>query len=1217
MDFATGLPEIVQDSRLDVRFASEGQRRYTIHPQAATRRSRYIEERWIHERVLGQGGQGSVDLQVKDLGRPGTLQQRAVKKIRLQNGEAQQSKMIQRELEAIFKFSQARYSELFVQSYGWFLSDGLIHIAMEYHELGDLQHFLDDSARCPGKRLPEHDAHDISLQVLDALCLMHEQGFSHRDLKPANILIKHQPPNPWWIKLGDFGISKRCGEMSQLTTIGGTPSFMPPELRFHSTRISTRPFAADMWSYGETIYRMLTGQPMFDGDTLLDYWQGRAAFPEEALRRLKTSNNAIEFIKKLVVPESDKRISSEQALHDPWIDVPAPQSHQQPRPNQQEQTLPFRPQPVSDEYSKTWPDNSSTGAQTAKFSSTAASTYSNVWPDEPSTTTTQLRQTTYSSLWADSPSTNPTSYGGSTRMPHQTSSTSIDSSSHSRSASQASTGSIPAHPTSDPSVLGPHHHTLEKCRKLSGKAKAAFKDENYQQAETIYRDVWKIKTRTLGSDHPETTESKMKLAEAMAEQGNNQKLIVAESMHREVWQLRKNTLGSEHRDTLLAEQGLASALSCLDRDDEAEGMFRGVLSAQKKTLGDEHGDTLRTMTGLADLLLHGEENNEETVKEAVDILERVLEIKLEILGAEDDDTALTMRLLSSAYFKQQFFAEAELLSERALQIIQSKYGKDHKKAFGIMHGLAGTLHMQGKAEECEKLMRELVETKTRVLGESEAADMIYELAEHLGTTGKIDEAEQYYRKALRIQKDEEKANHINVPIMEALARLLFGKVEEQEAISLSREAVDIRKKTDGIEHAATLHSMHILGKMMLEASETEGESLAIFEEVISLRQRVLGFEHEDTLQATVDLAHAYSKMGENEKAETTYKKVIWVQRRELGAKHPHTLDTMSRLASFLIKADRMPEAERMLEDVIAGRKEALGESHPDTIESMESLRDVFSEQEKLNDATRVAEKIVELQKDSLGEEHDETMGAMLVLGHMHTRQDEFLKAKLLYQKIIKTMTSNSDRDDEILRLAVLQLVELLHLQGKIEEAEWACQDALQRIAKNKDNTGTDIVQFKESLGQELYEAEIYKIAAKLQREVVKAKSDSVGVENEATLRAMKKLAKSLMGLGDYQRALEFFQEVVDSQETVLGKDHDDTLDTMAGLAEALSKLSRYREQHKVLNELFFRQRARFGSDDERTRHTLNQIKIYEESEAPISNRAETQGGEHVETIEDL
>ncbi|CAH0022282.1 unnamed protein product [Clonostachys rhizophaga] len=950
MDFATGLPEIVQDSRLDVRFANEGQRRYTIHPQAATRRSRYVEERWVHEKVLGQGGHGSVDLQVKDMGRPGTLQHRAVKKIRLQHGEARQSKMIQRELEAIFKFSQARYSELFVQSYGWFVSEGLIHIAMEYHELGDLQHFLDDASRCPGKRLPEHDVHDISLQVLDALCLMHEQGFSHRDLKPANILIKHQPPNPWWVKLGDFGISKRGGEMSQLTTIGGTLSFMPPELRFQSSRLSTRPFAADMWSYGETLYRMFTGQPMFDGDALLDYWQGRSCFPDEGLRRLQTSNAAIEFIKKLVVPESEKRISSEEALHDPWIDAPPLQPHEQSESTQKDQTLPFRPRPVSNENSNI----------------TATSTYSNVWPDEPSATVTQLRQPTYSNLWPDSRSTNPTSYAGSTHAAHQTDLPSINPSTQSRPDSQPSASYSSVHMALG--VPGIYHHTLEKCRKLNGKAETAFKDENYQLAETIYRDVWKIKTRTFGSDHPDTVNSKMKLAEAMAEQGSNQKLIMAESMFREVWQLRKAASGNEHRETLLAEQNLASALSCLDRDDEAEGMFRGLLSAQRRTLGDEHDDTLKTMNGLADLLLNGEENgNEERVKEAAELFEQVLKIRVGALGTEHDETASAMQKLSSAYLQQRFFGEAESLSKDALHIIHTKHGRDHKKAFDIMEGLAGTLHMQGKADECEELLRELVEVKIRVLGEAQAVYAIDGLAVHLSREGKKDEAEKFYRKALHILKDEERVDQRTLAIMEALAMLLFSQgKEEEEAKSLSREVVDIHKKLDGVEHPATLHSMHVLAKLLFdEISETGGESLSILEEVVHLRQRTLGFEHEDTLQAKVDLAQVYSKMKEYEKAESTYKEVIRIQRRELGAKHPHTLDTMSSLANFLTRIDRMPAAETILRDVIAGRQQALGESHPRTIKSMKSLRKVLSEQGQLTDATRVAEKIVELQKKSL------------------------------------------------------------------------------------------------------------------------------------------------------------------------------------------------------------------------------------------------------------
>lgn len=76
-----------------------------------------------------------------------------------------------------------QYSELFVHSYGWFMSDRWVYIAMEYYELGDLQSYLQN--KCPNKRLSESDLLPIASQVLDALYMMHREGFSHRDLKPA------------------------------------------------------------------------------------------------------------------------------------------------------------------------------------------------------------------------------------------------------------------------------------------------------------------------------------------------------------------------------------------------------------------------------------------------------------------------------------------------------------------------------------------------------------------------------------------------------------------------------------------------------------------------------------------------------------------------------------------------------------------------------------------------------------------------------------------------------------------------------------------------------------------------------------------------------------------------------------------------------------------------------------------------------------------------
>ncbi|WAO84476.1 DNA helicase [Fusarium falciforme] len=161
-----------------------------------------------------------------------------------------------RELEAIMKFSNDKYNHCFVSSQGWYELEDAICITMEYFELGDLQQYIDTPFQ-------ESEGKEITDQILEGLAFMHDNGFIHRDLKPANIMVVDKSPE-WFVKIADFGISKRRHhDTSLLTMQRGTHGFAAPEV-IGSTSDQSYTYSADMWSLGAMVYRILTSKMAFD-----------------------------------------------------------------------------------------------------------------------------------------------------------------------------------------------------------------------------------------------------------------------------------------------------------------------------------------------------------------------------------------------------------------------------------------------------------------------------------------------------------------------------------------------------------------------------------------------------------------------------------------------------------------------------------------------------------------------------------------------------------------------------------------------------------------------------------------------------------------------------------------------------------------------------------------------------------------------------------------
>src|ERR1700691_5595023 len=125
--------------------------------------------------------------------------------------------------------------------------------------------------------LPVETALNYAKQIADALEAAHERGVVHRDLKPANIMLTPEGV----VKVLDFGLAAVAQSSdpsnpanSQTLTISptragmilGTAAYMSPE-QARGKPVDKR---ADIWAFGVVLYEMLTGKPLFAGETVSD-----------------------------------------------------------------------------------------------------------------------------------------------------------------------------------------------------------------------------------------------------------------------------------------------------------------------------------------------------------------------------------------------------------------------------------------------------------------------------------------------------------------------------------------------------------------------------------------------------------------------------------------------------------------------------------------------------------------------------------------------------------------------------------------------------------------------------------------------------------------------------------------------------------------------------------------------------------------------------------
>ncbi|XP_049424482.1 probable serine/threonine-protein kinase nek3 isoform X2 [Epinephelus fuscoguttatus] len=124
---------------------------------------------------------------------------------------------------------------------------------------------LDDLEQNPSG-LDLNTSRQYLYQILRAAAFCHQKNIIHRDIKPENILISQGGV----VKMCDFGFARTMtspAEGGVYTDYVATRWYRAPELLVGDTKYGK---PVDVWAVGCLLLEMLTGQPLFPGDSDLD-----------------------------------------------------------------------------------------------------------------------------------------------------------------------------------------------------------------------------------------------------------------------------------------------------------------------------------------------------------------------------------------------------------------------------------------------------------------------------------------------------------------------------------------------------------------------------------------------------------------------------------------------------------------------------------------------------------------------------------------------------------------------------------------------------------------------------------------------------------------------------------------------------------------------------------------------------------------------------------
>lgn len=315
--------------------------------------------------------------------------------------------------------------------------------------------------------------------------------------------------------------------------------------------------------------------------------------------------------------------------------------------------------------------------------------------------------------------------------------------------------------------------------------------------------------------------------------------------------------------------------------------------------------------------------------------------------------------------------------------------------------------------------------------QAELLDKVGDIYDNLGL---YDQAESMIRESLEIRKKIYGNEHVLVAeSMHDLAYMLWEKGQFDQAEKVSREGLAMRRKLLGNKNQKVAGDLNVLALILADNGKTH-EAEKVFREAIATYREIITKPNENFAATLSNLAGVLWQKEQLDEAEKLYREALAIDRKVLGNENPAIAAFLNDLGLVMRQKGRLNDAEKFLLEALALDRKLQGNEHPDVARVLYNLAAILREMKKLDEAEKFAREALAMDRKLLGNEHPDVGIALNHLGNILRDKGQLDEAENLYREAMTIDRKVLGNEHPLVLNDLTRLGDLLLLKGDSQNA---------------------------------------------------------------------------------------------------------------------------------------------------------------------------------------